>query len=413
MVAISSLTMCLSQTEPFTEAAVLPPDFVSTATAPWGTPAAMRQTPAASCFEKVCFRPLPDAAGFGALGSHRPASAVLEEDQRQLLIGRHPDCDLRLDDEGVSMYHARLVRMGQSLQMEVLGGHGMLVGQRWRRQGDTVKVRCGDRIALVCYRKSHSRDRKPLLCWQLCQGQGKPCDDGVDLPRAWITKLPSQAPAQPLAFGGAGMVFGEGLDFTCSQVGSDDGVSSGSTARVFFDQGNFWFEVRASGIAGCFLNEVWLGPGTSEKLRHGDIIVFCHEPNKWLPIGDGTRHTRGCYVFGLQLETTSSVPELMMQTPDREAGPESLTMTVPETNAWQPATLLTPVPPVQAKEEHDPSVTLPLPGISWAEVARAAALEAEADEAQELAGRKRFQQAEAESRPALRRRLEHVTSQLS
>lgn len=341
---------------------------------------------------------------------HRPASAVLEEDQQQLLIGRHSGCDLRLDDEGVSIYHARLFRTGQSLQMEVLGEHGILVGGRWRRLGEVVNVRLGDRIAICCFKKLQSRHRRPLLSWQLCQG--KECAEEFDLPRAWITKLPSRAPAQPLAFGGAEIEFGEEPDFTCRPVRPDDGISSGSTARVFFDQGIFRLEVLESGVAGCFLNELWLGPRSVQELHHGDSIVFCREPNKWLPVGDGKRQTRGCYVFGLQLEAASSVPELIMHTPYREAGPDSLTMTVPETMAWLPATLLTQARPVQAKEEHDPSVTLPLPGIRWAEAARVAALEAEAGEAQELDGRKCFE-AEAESRPALRRRLEHVPSKLS
>jgi ABC transport system ATP-binding/permease protein len=83
----------------------------------------------------------PPVEGFGM-----HAKTVLMEDARPVIIGRTPECDIRLDAPTVSRRHASIRKQGQAYILEDLGsGNGTFVNEQLVRQaelhdGDIVQI---------------------------------------------------------------------------------------------------------------------------------------------------------------------------------------------------------------------------------------------------------------------------------
>jgi len=317
-------------------------------------PAEAREEP-----HKVWLKSLPDEAG---------GSTCMAPEQSQLLIGRHPACELQVNSACVSSHHA-LLRRGARFEVEVLSSNGMLVAGRWRSRGDRVEIQSGDRLALCCFQKTQQRQQPPLLVWELSAGpecavarEGEHNEEAQLLPLCERSTRLSPCTK-----------FGPPPNF---MAGYND--SSDATACVKAMDGIFILQQRSD--AGCFVNEFWVGPGKEEILRHGDVITFCRTRQKFLP------NTRGCYMFISGAHTKKEVP-----TPCRlhaagklsprrafAAGPDSLTMTVQETVLGAPPSMLP-----RCNSMADPSQTLQMPGAWWTKALDQAAEAASLEEQQQ------------------------------
>jgi phosphoserine phosphatase RsbU/P len=64
-------------------------------------------------------------------------------------LGRHPDCDIQLDSNMVSRYHAQFVRNGTKILLEDLGsGNGSFLNGKQLEQNNPLPLANGDRIKL-------------------------------------------------------------------------------------------------------------------------------------------------------------------------------------------------------------------------------------------------------------------------
>eukprot|EP00931_Biecheleriopsis_adriatica_P078711 TRINITY_DN52130_c0_g1_i1.p1 TRINITY_DN52130_c0_g1~~TRINITY_DN52130_c0_g1_i1.p1 ORF type:complete len:387 (+),score=69.83 TRINITY_DN52130_c0_g1_i1:51-1163(+) len=361
--------------------------------------------------EEVRLVPLPDKASLDL----RRCSGTLGKDDLQLLIGRHPECHLQVDDVCVSVHHARLLRKDGGLEMEVLGSNGMLVAGRWRARGEVVQVQEGDRLAIGCFMKSRSRQRRPLLAWQLHVGDDDCAADILQAnelrPQAWLVPLCSRSTVHlPSCDESSSLCFGPSPDFECREASASRDNDFARLVPV-----GATFQLQQLGEAGCFLNELWLGPGMAQSLRHGDVITFCQVAGKFLP------QTRGMFVFGVrepsevaERRPRSEVPSPCRAAQDtttvREAGPDSLTMTVIETVLGPDPSLMSQTGPRQEVEEVDMSKTLPLPGAWWVPAMEAVPDSKDSSHRKHTLsfgpGCKPQELSDRFERPALRRRME-------
>mmetsp|Transcript_73790 Transcript_73790/g.130348 ORF Transcript_73790/g.130348 Transcript_73790/m.130348 type:complete len:481 (-) Transcript_73790:89-1531(-) len=321
-------------------------------------------------------------------------------EQSQLFIGRHPACEIQVDNACVSSHHAILRRDASrpdALEVEVLGNNGMLVAGRWRSRGEHVVVQSGDRLALCCFQKTQDRQQPSLLAWELSVELecASVLEDKHDH-EAWLLPLCARSAVQGLSPHGPDLRIGPPPNFAIITNDSSD-----VTAIIAAADGEF--VLHQKGDAGCFVNEFWVCPGKAEILCHGDVITFCRTHQKFLP------NTRGCYIFGCdrkqkdaELPTPCRATGHGKWSPSRAsaAGPDSLTMTVQETVLGPPPSLL-PRFTCQTSAP-DPSQTLPMPGAWWT----AAAAQAASREAEEQEVTKRLRcQVDESTRPQLRRRL--------
>lgn len=78
---------------------------------------------------------------------------LLSELNAETLIGRHPDCDIRLEAQGLAMHHACLRRLGGGYVIERLdAGHALLLNQEHLPPGQPARLSDGSEVDLPGYR---------------------------------------------------------------------------------------------------------------------------------------------------------------------------------------------------------------------------------------------------------------------
>jgi len=91
---------------------------------------------------------------------HRAGPAFeMREGCEEVVVGRHPGCQLVLEDRRVSAQHLRIYRAAKGQYfVEQLGGNGCFVNERCLRRGDTRALQHGDEISL-CMHAHESREQ--------------------------------------------------------------------------------------------------------------------------------------------------------------------------------------------------------------------------------------------------------------
>ncbi len=101
-------------------------------------------------------------------GQGRPAQRDYEINRLFTLVGRAPECDLRLSDLSVSRYHCLLIRLGHELWVvDLLGRGGVEVDDRpvpWTRLDDASLLRIGRDRFTVRLVSSNSRPIPEASC---------------------------------------------------------------------------------------------------------------------------------------------------------------------------------------------------------------------------------------------------------
>lgn len=73
----------------------------------------------------------------------------VKKDQREVFIGRHPDCQIKIDDKRISGYHMRIYRDEEfRYYVESRSGNGSYVDEHLMKKGETRILQHGDSISL-------------------------------------------------------------------------------------------------------------------------------------------------------------------------------------------------------------------------------------------------------------------------
>ncbi|CAJ1398989.1 unnamed protein product [Effrenium voratum] len=257
-------------------------------------------------------------------------------------LGRHPACDFCVPEGFVSLHHAEFRAIGDEPTVELqVRGQGMIVHSQWRCLGDVVALEDGDRIAVCCHNKSGLRDRAPLLAWEVRFSRGY-----LEPTPAEPRLIPLHRPVAPLPLDGA-IALTAGPSFGAQPAPlAEQRKSAAATVQWQTDQ--LIFQPQS---AVCYLNE--REASGDWALRHGDVITICEGK-----IGPRS----GFWVVDLGEAPAELRP---LATPARaraHAGPDSLTMTVPET-LMAASVLNRTLEEVATPVSEDPSQTLEPPGI--------------------------------------------------
>ncbi|CAJ1343774.1 unnamed protein product [Effrenium voratum] len=230
---------------------------------------------------------------------------------------------------------------GDDTELPKVRGQGMIVHSQWRCLGDVVALEDGDRIAVCCHNKSGLRDRAPLLAWEVRFSRGY-----LEPTPAEPRLIPLHRPVAPLPLDGA-IALTAAPSFGAQPAPlAEQRKSAAATVQWQTDQ--LIFQPQS---AVCYLNE--REASGDWALRHGDVITICEGK-----IGPRS----GFWVVDLGEAPAELRP---LATPARaraHAGPDSLTMTVPET-LMAASVLNRTLEEVATPVSEDPSQTLELPGI--------------------------------------------------
>lgn len=85
-------------------------------------------------------------------------------DQKQVEIGRHPDCQIVVKDNRVSGHHCRIYcDENQRYFVEELSQNGLFINEHFMKKGDTRALTHGDTVSLCIY--AHDRTQKPFAVY--------------------------------------------------------------------------------------------------------------------------------------------------------------------------------------------------------------------------------------------------------
>eukprot|EP00747_Dinoflagellata_sp_TGD_P072720 gnl/TRDRNA2_/TRDRNA2_157603_c0_seq3.p1 gnl/TRDRNA2_/TRDRNA2_157603_c0~~gnl/TRDRNA2_/TRDRNA2_157603_c0_seq3.p1 ORF type:complete len:514 (-),score=82.32 gnl/TRDRNA2_/TRDRNA2_157603_c0_seq3:16-1557(-) len=84
---------------------------------------------------------------------HKPGKNYeIRRDQKEVCIGRHPDCDIFVEDKRVSAKHVRVYcDEAQRYFLEELSANGCWINEHYMKKGDTRALQHGDEIS-ICVR---------------------------------------------------------------------------------------------------------------------------------------------------------------------------------------------------------------------------------------------------------------------
>mmetsp|Transcript_19930 Transcript_19930/g.55113 ORF Transcript_19930/g.55113 Transcript_19930/m.55113 type:complete len:512 (+) Transcript_19930:99-1634(+) len=153
----------------------------------------------------------------------------LSKDQRQVEIGRHPNCHIRVDDKRSSGVHLRIFRDENfRYYVEELSPNGCFINKYYMRKGDTRALQHGDEVSLCVYARSKEEKAFAAYLFTLV-ANGDSSGLVVAMPRAL------DCSGGAVAGDGAGVFAGPGLvtpAWVCSRWDMRTIIGSGNFSEV-------------------------------------------------------------------------------------------------------------------------------------------------------------------------------------
>jgi len=326
-----------------------------------------------------------------SLGDSR-SSCNIYEGQKQVLVGRHAQCDIAVNDMYVSLYHFSVSCPASAdgrCVVEQLGDGSCIVNDGILKKGRRKELRHDDRVSILVYSDSGDIKRRPFVAFRFVQ-------EGLSNETAVRASEP-----------GAGSIGSCILSLAepgvCHRVDPENlqvAVARHPSCKVF-DEGDELTNMRAHlkfhhkfprgctlkqiSTEGCFLNEMFVGPDAEHELQHGDIITICKYAARFrsLPVfvyidphSEKAQQTTDDGVHRLptpcrRRSPSRAEPSIVEVHASEEVDPDALTMTLQETLRWMPSVSesldeeVVDVPDSSEQSSSPPSVqaeTLPMPG---------------------------------------------------
>jgi len=204
--------------------------------------------------------------------------------QKQVLLGRHPACDIAIDDRYLSLYHVgfHTDELGRR-SVEALGTSYCVVNSIPLKKGDVCDVRHGDHIRLITFDASGNVERQPFVAYML-----------LVWPVRFETWKTLRSGARLLRLGNPDFC----KSFDCAEGGDDGGITIGRDPCCNVVVKEAWlchlsihertsapgcYVLQQLSPTGCFINEHYLADGDSWELRHGDMIILCKRLEEFRP----------------------------------------------------------------------------------------------------------------------------------